>query len=632
MPTKALVPTTPEPVKLSEFYDELVSGDLSARTLDMLRQEEPRNIFVKAWVGYNAWKMCRDVAKGAALESKRREAALQGADVGDNPMDAQRWTYGAPGVRAVLGLSFASLRLARTVCEVLGIVIRHTVTELESYAEPAEFSSGRASKAGWKIVMEDDKAKPTSEDEREIKLIENFVKHCGLPIDDNDLSKGTIEPPRYTLPNGMVVDERPLGWQPSFKHFIKCFGDDSMTLDWGVARLWPSSTNPERYPVACFGAVDAGRIRRTQPEDVKLVDGSPVERPYHSTRTNTNEPIKYVKVSTGIADSTVAAAYTEKEIAVLVRNPRTMEESNGYGWPEIEQVHRMIMGFTFAIETNVSRFEKDGIPRGILCLRQAMSPTKMAAFIFRMRESCRGLANRWNFPILEPDTAGDPPVWVSLDQSSRDLEYHQWAMLLISFICMAFKKRPSSIGFDEISPYRPPLSEASPEAKFERGDELCLSPLLKQVADFMNTSIIWKMPQWRGKYRMIFVGVGEYDAAQDAQTAVAQLQAGIATLAELRAERDLKEPPEVAADPIWHKAYGLTGGSMLEIVRILYAQQQAQQQQEMQKQQAAQMSQQQGQQSGQQPTQLQSAQQGKPALKSGQKVSKGREIGNHYLM
>ena len=547
---------------LSEVFDQVVKGTIDPSTFQALAPQR------RGWIGslvrnYEVSMVQKAIGKMALAEHRAWvEARTQGADIREPAPTAETMWSMAPGVRMVTGMSFDTMRNCAALCEPLAAIIDHGVTQAAAYTQPSDISEDRSDQAGWTVVMVDGDATPEEDDLKQMKIIRDYITNCGLPV-----KNGFTVPPE---------GERPLSWKPNFEYFVRQFVRDSLTFDWAIVRRWSSDANPTRYPCATFAAIDSSRIYRTLPSIVQLKDGVPEYTPFRGERINCELPIEFVKTGMGNRQGQILANYNANEIAPWVRNPRTDEGVNGYGYSEIERAANIIKGWVYGLLTNVTRFEKDAIPPGLLLLFANMTQQQLASYQIQWAQNHRGIRNRWRFPILPVVPGqGTGAEWISMSQTSRDMEYHQFMFLNALVLHILYKMHPSSTGWDVLNPTRSPLSEASPEAKFERGDDTFLSPLLRSLSTFINTELLWINPVWDRRYAIKFVGLGDYDLLQDAQTALVQLQAGITNTEILWAERDRKMPKILREHPIYKEAILLPMPFAQAVQVVMQQQQQA---------------------------------------------------------
>jgi hypothetical protein len=289
--------------------------------------------------------------------------------------------------------------------------------------------------------------------------------------------------------------------------------------------------------------------RKVRPEVVAVINGVPQRQPWQGDRTNNQKPIRLVKLADSDYSSMIAEEFTGHEAAYCIRIPRTDVEANGYGYSEMERCVNAITIWILCRRYNSSRFSLDSLPRGILSIMSTMNETMFAKFRNEWLQLLQGEGKRWSNVILKGSPqAGAGVQWLPIDQSSRDMEYHQFSFTVGMWIHAAFGIHPEETGFDATSPFRPPLSEASPETKLEYSQDTCFGPLMHWLAEVVNREILWVLDPTK-RYTFEWVGLGQGSIADDIALMGQRLQMGLATPEMLWHELDQPIPEHLKKDP-----------------------------------------------------------------------------------
>ena len=434
------------------------------------------------------------------------------------------------GVAGKVGLSFATLREMSYTVDPIIAIINERIRQVTSFSRRVDARRGRVQTPGFRIRLNSLENEASAHDMHIIDELERYIEETGF-----------VEPPE---------NEKPDSWTPGFDSFLSQIVRDSLTFDWVCVRTWPASKNPEKYPIVAFCAEDAGLIRRTMSRVVGLKHGVPMVEEYQRERKNTSDDIKYVMYS-DIQESAKIAEFTSKEMFHWIRNPRTDVTSYGYGFSEMDQCWVPATIWLNARTYNAVRFRKDSVPKGFITLFSNMNEQQFMQFRLAWKQMCEGPEKAWSIPIIKtPPAPGNVVQWNSIDPSPRDMEYHQFMFMVSIWIHSIFGIHPEETGYEALSPFKPPLSEASPEVKLKASQDSGLTPLLRKIEDMINRNIIWKLYPTK-KYRFEFVGIGDYDEMQDVQTRSARLAAGLSTPRQEWAELDQAIPKELADSPAW---------------------------------------------------------------------------------
>ena len=502
-----------------------------------------------------------------ALISSMRDqiiAAEQGTVV-NATLDAMGWYNTFNGVREKdnTEATFEYMRNIAKNCEVISAIINKRIQQVAAFCQLPTTRHGYNQTPGFKIVMRKPEEPATPEDRERMTELERFI-----------METGWCDPPE---------DERPRNWEPGFEPFIRQIVNDSLTLDWVAVRRWPSRKDPERFPITCFTAIDAAKIRKVSKPATRLVDGVQKHGPWLDGRVNTREPRIYAKVGSSEYGQ-IVETYTASELFTGVRNPRTNEESNGYGYCELERALNAAMIWMHSRDYNASRFRIDNLPRGFLTLFGNINQQQFDMFRLSWKQMMEGANKRWGIPMVRGlPGQGSQGQWTPMDLSSRDMEYHQF-MFTVSLWCHSlYGIHPDETGLEGLNPNRPPLSQASPQAKLEYSQDSGLTPLLKWVENLINREIIWRMIPDR-RYIFKWVGTGQYDEVQDIQMKLMLLQGGFSTPRMIWAEMDIPIPEAMRDHPAWDLPMPIAEGMQYvdQLRQASMQEQQAQQQQQSQ--------------------------------------------------
>lgn len=499
-------------------------------------------------------KQDRAAAQGTAINAALDVYDLYGGSNGE-------------GVSDPTGATFRALRSIAAYNEVVLAIVGRRVDQVAVACRVAKKQGNRVQQMGYSVALSDEKAKPTKDDEARMREIEQFLLTCG-----------SAKPPDT---------EAPEGWQPSFEMWVRATMKDRLELDWISTRFWYSEHDPDR--LTCFAPFDAGRVRNVPGTITKVEDGHRVRVPYKKKRATTDEDIKYVAVDSASGTAGVVDEFTEREMACAYANPRTDVAARGYGYSELEQALTAAAIFMSARTYNASRFRLDALPRGILTLMGNFDAEQLTQFKSRWREMFQGVTRRWGFPVFTASTKDAAANWLALDQSSRDMEYHQFMFTVSLWLHALYKIHPEETGFEALSPFRPPLSEASPEAKLQSSQDGGLIPLFTWLEDYINREIVKRLDP-SGRYKFRWEGIGQRSPLEDAQVVQAQLASGQITPGEVLDAMDKKRAKWLRDCPAYDLHMPLPQGfqTMLQLYQTAMMISQQQQAQAMQAQAASQ--------------------------------------------
>ena len=499
------------------------------------------------------------------------------------------------------------LHVGRNV-EPVTAIVKHRQDQVAEYQDWVSDPSPLAMDPGWRLRMSRARVKPTARDVRNMEELADAIQWCGF-----------TDPPK---------SERPENWQPGFEAWLRAFTWDTLVFDAGPVQMWRSANRSSRWPVACWSWADGSRLRKPARKTKGIVNGVPVWQEFDGERKNTQDDIAVVLVD-AVNSRTIVAEYTEDEMYYGIRNVRSTWLSNGYGEPESAAAMNLISGWLYSLKYNISRFRDDSLPRGLLTVMSDINQQQLEVFREQWRSMFSGgSGGRWALPILSGkggangSDAKQLVNWTPFDLSQRDMEYGSWMNMLIVLLCGAYGIHPEEIGYEGVSPVRPPLSEANPEDKIKFSQDRGLRPLLRFIATTINHCFVWKLYPGR-EYTFEFTGQGDYDPMMDSQAVMLALQAGRITPEQVARHADMQWSDAVKQDSIFMQAIQYPMPLSEGIAYVQGQIQMEQQQQMMEQQQMAaedqydqQMAQQQAMQPQDQPDDSPEAQDGQSVLEA----------------
>lgn len=212
-----------------------------------------------------------------------------------------------------------------------------------------------------------------------------------------------------------------------------------------------------------------------------------------------NDEYKFVQVVNG----RVVRGFTEKELAVGMRNPTTDIYANGYSIAELELLMSIVSSHIFTENYNKSYFTQGFSAKGLLHIKANMPKRKLESFRAMWNHMIKGNRNSFQTPII----AGvDEVNWIPLTQNHSDIEFNLWMQYLIKVICAIYQIDPFEIGFGmrEMGDGGGSLSGDNSEVKVEQSKNKGLRPMLKHFAAFINQNLIDRIDP---NFKLEFVGV-----------------------------------------------------------------------------------------------------------------------------
>ena len=282
-----------------------------------------------------------------------------------------------------------------------------------------------------------------------------------------------------------------------------------------------------------FVPVDASTIRRAKPTD-------------KARRTGQYSPdgAAYVQI---VGDQKVAA-FSRTDMAWCVRRPRTMMQVNGYGYPELEELLRVVTDLLNATTYNSVNFTNGVHANTILALKSTMTPDTFYSFQRMITNMMTGVHNRGRVPIvqLSPDHNEEIKT-VNLSGAPKDQEFKDWINYLMKIACAVYTMDPAELGFIYGNEgQNSAMNGANPEGRVIASKERGLRPLLRSLQTWFNQYLIYPNDE---DFQFEFVGLDTM-TEKDRIDLDVKIARGFKTINEVRLEHDLDPLPLKMADSI----------------------------------------------------------------------------------
>jgi len=393
---------------------------------------------------------------------------------------------------------------------VIGAIIQTRIQQVAEFAVPQKspYSSG------YRIVLKDSDQKATKASKKRAKEIMAVIEDAG----------GVYGP-------------------GGFEPFVRMLMRDSLTYDQANFEILRTrGLGNKGRDLVGYVPVDASTIRKARPKGSKK-DGK-TGRWYPDA-----EKVAYIQT----VDDKIVNTYSPGDMAWCIRRPRTWIQTSGYGYPELEELMRVITDLLNAQTYNSVNFTNGIHAQTILLLKSTMTAQVFDAFKRHVMAMMTGPRNAKRVPILQLSPEGNEDLSaVSLSQSNKEMEYSNWINWLLKVTCAVYTMDPAEIGFTFGNEGQTSsLSSSGPEQRIIASKERGLRPLLRSLESWMNTYVVKSLDE-----DFCFEIVGQ-DAMSESERVKLDLQVlkGYRTINEVRAEHDLPklDTPlgEVILDPTY---------------------------------------------------------------------------------
>lgn len=383
--------------------------------------------------------------------------------------------------------------------EILNSIIMTRQNQVSMYCQPARYSEKGL---GFQVRMRDFNKEPGRQQKKEIERIEEFLLNTGK---SKDIDRDT------------------------FQNFCKKIVRDTYIYDQvNFEKIFNKKTNN----LEKFIAVDPSTI-------------------FYGTN-NKGEIIKGGQRFVQVVDKQVRAAFTSREMAMGIRNPRTDLNASGYGLSEVEIAMREFIAYNNTTSFNDRFFSHGGTTRGVLQIKTGAQQSQRALQNFKRewKNSLSGINGSWQIPVMSAEDV----KFVNMTPTANDMQFEKWLNFLINIIASLYGIDPAEIGFPNKggatgSKGGNTLNESDPQKKLQQSQNKGLQPLLRFIEDLINKHLIAEFGE---QYLFQFVG-GDTKSEEEKLDILSKEVQSFKTVNEARKEKGL--PPIEGGDVILKAEY-----------------------------------------------------------------------------
>ena len=400
------------------------------------------------------------------------------------------------------GLSYTVLQnMART--PVIAAIINTRVNQVAEFAipQPDPYS------LGYQIRLRDPDQEMTPAAKRKARDISDWLQTCG--------------------------DERVTG-NLTFESFLRMITRDSLV-----------------YDQATFEII---KTRGGKPSAIIPVDSSTIRR-----ATLTEAEIKagrrdmkrdgYIQ----IIDKKKVVTFEQDEMGFGIRRPRSWIKANGYGFPELEELIRVITAILNADMHKANDYSVGLSTAGILAVKSKMNPQLFRSFRREFYAMLSGAQNSRRTPIIQLDPEANEELQsINLNENRNWQDYQQWTSYLLKIACAMFQMDASELGFVfGAEGQSSSMGSMNPEQRIIASKEKGLRPLLRAQQTWLNRWVIHKIDE---DFEITFGGLSVKSEADKLEQELKRVKHYM-TINEVRARWDLEPLDTKAADMILDQTY-----------------------------------------------------------------------------
>lgn len=404
--------------------------------------------------------------------------------------------------RGTFGLTFDTLQAMSRV-PVISAVINTRINQVSEFAKAVNEDDG----LGFQIRLKDRKAHASAEDKQNILQLTEFVKSCG----DNRIT-----------------------FETDFEAFLRMLVRDSLIYDQACFEI----VRNQDGKVCGFLNVDSATIRRSALTEQERLDGR-----------RSPDGIQFVQVM----NNQIVAQYKALDLCWGIRRPRSDLRFRGYGFPELEELVKVITHICNAEIFNSNNFTNGISASGIIAIKSKMNPNLFKSFRKEFYSMLTGASNSKRTPLIQLDPSNNEEVQsINLSNTNKEMEYQEWLNYLLKITCAMFQIDPAEIGFNfGVEGQSSAIFSMGVQDRAILSKEKGLRPLLRAIESWINRYII---DQIDTRYELTFIGLDSIP--KDKQLEMDLKKMAFMTLNEIRAKYDL--PPHPMGDRIGNPLFNPT--------------------------------------------------------------------------
>lgn len=365
---------------------------------------------------------------------------------------------------------------------IINAIINTRSDQVALYCQPSRYSKKGM---GFEVRLKDVTKTPGANEKKEIERIEDFLNNTSGSFDIN---------------------------RDTFYDFCKKIVRDTLIYDQVNVE---KNINRRTNKLESFTAVDPTTIF------YKTRDNKLIHQPNQA---------KYVQV----LNNEVVNEYTQREMIMGIRRPRTDIYSSGYGLSELEIALKQVIAHENTESFNDRFFSHGGTTRGVLLIKHEQQQSQYALENFKRewKSSLSGINGSWQIPVVSADDV----KFVNMTPTANDMQFEKWLNYLINVICSVYEIDPSEVNFPNrggaTGSKANSLNEGDSTKKHRDSQNKGLQPLLKFIETLINKHII---SEFGDKYVFEFNGGDTQSEIEKLQIQKLKTEIGI-TPDELRQE------------------------------------------------------------------------------------------------
>ncbi|XWX29908.1 portal protein [Staphylococcus phage PG-2021_40] len=395
---------------------------------------------------YEDWFVQEKTKKGMGVDDKTKKEPIIGM-IGSSPDYRDKNSY----TRNMKNLQDVLKRFGNNI--IINSIINVRSDQVAMYCQPTRYSKRGM---GFEVRLKDLSKEPGANEKKEIERIEEFILNTSQEYD--------IE-------------------RDTFYDFCKKIVRDTLIYD----QVNFEKNLDKNGKLKSFTAVDPTTIFHKTKE--------------HKLVRNSDKLPRYVQV----IDNQIVNEYTNREMVMGIRRPRTDINASGYGLSELEIALKQIIAHENTEAFNDRFFSHGGTTRGVLLIKHEQQQSQYALENFKRewKSSLSGINGSWQIPVVSADDV----KFVNMTPTANDMQFEKWLNYLINVISSVYGIDPSELNFPNrggaTGSKSNSLNEGDSSKKNRDSQNKGLQPLLKFIEVLINKHIV---AEFGNKYIFEFSG------------------------------------------------------------------------------------------------------------------------------
>ncbi|WBF82154.1 portal protein [Mammaliicoccus virus vB_MscM-PMS2] len=395
---------------------------------------------------YEDWFVQEKTKKGMGVDDKTKKEPIIGM-IGSSPDYRDKNSY----TRNMKNLQDVLKRFGNNI--IINAIINVRSDQVAMYCQPTRYSKRGM---GFEVRLKDLSKEPGANEKKEIERIEEFILNTSQEYD--------IE-------------------RDTFYDFCKKIVRDTLIYD----QVNFEKNLDKNGKLKSFTAVDPTTIFHKTKE--------------HKLVRNSDKLPRYVQV----IDNQIVNEYTNREMVMGIRRPRTDINASGYGLSELEIALKQIIAHENTEAFNDRFFSHGGTTRGVLLIKHEQQQSQYALENFKRewKSSLSGINGSWQIPVVSADDV----KFVNMTPTANDMQFEKWLNYLINVISSVYGIDPSELNFPNrggaTGSKSNSLNEGDSSKKNRDSQNKGLQPLLKFIEVLINKHIV---AEFGNKYIFEFSG------------------------------------------------------------------------------------------------------------------------------